>query len=42
MKQREQQVKKDPGLLAQFATVQPHDVGKALDEDIAILTGALA
>jgi len=42
MKQREQQVKKDPGLLAQFATVQSHDVSKALDEDIAILTGALA
>jgi integrase len=42
MKQREQQVKKDPGLLAQFATVQSHDVSKALDEDIAILTGAIA
>jgi integrase len=42
MKQREQQVKKDPGLLAQFATVQSLDVSKALDEDIAILTGALA
>lgn len=41
MKQREQQVKKDPGLLAQFATVPPGEAGKSLDEDLAILTGAL-
>lgn len=42
MKQREQQVKKDPGLLAQFAAVQSHEVSKSLDEDFAILAGALA
>jgi hypothetical protein len=39
MKQREQQVLKDPSLLAQFATVESQEVSKELDEEVAILTG---
>ncbi len=42
MKQREQQVQKDPSLLAQFATVESQEVSKELDEDVAILTGVSA
>jgi integrase len=42
MKQREQQVQKDPSLLAQFATVESRQVSKELDEDVAILTGVTA
>jgi hypothetical protein len=42
MKQREQQVQKDPGLLAQFTTVESYEVREGLDEDVAILTGVSA
>ena len=41
MKRREQQVKKDPGLLMQFAMVPPSEPRKPIDEDFAILTEAL-
>jgi integrase len=42
MKQREQQVQKDPSLLAQFATAESQEASKELDEDVAILTGVSA
>src|SRR5437899_8064501 len=42
MRQREQQVQRDPSLLAQFGTVESREVSKGLDEDVAILTGVSA